>query len=187
MGTTSDLRSGAVIKFNGENCLVLESEHRTPGNLRAFYQVKLRNLRSGKLLENRFRSGESIDFVRVERHNYQFLYKEGEHLIFMNNETYDQIHVDIELLGSAVNYLKENQEVQISFEDTIVLGVDLPTTVNLRITFTEPGLKGDTATNVLKPATVETGAQVNVPLFINENDLIKVDTRSGTYMERVKE
>lgn len=187
MGTTSDLRPGAVIKYNGENCLVLESEHRTPGNLRAFYQVKLRNLRSGKLLENRFRSGESIDFVRVERHNYQFLYKEGDNLIFMNNENYDQIPVDASFMGSAVNFLKENQEVQISFEEHLVLSVELPTTVNLRIIHTEPGLKGDTATNVLKPSTVETGAQVNVPLFINEGDLIKVDTRAGSYMERVKE
>lgn len=187
MGTTSDLRPGAVIKYNGENCLVIESEHRTPGNLRAFYQVKLRNLRSGKLLENRFRSGESIDFVRVERHNYQFLYKEGDNLIFMNNETYDQIPVESSFLGNGVNFLKENQEVQIAFEEQIVLSVELPPTVNLRVTFTEPGLKGDTATNVLKPSTVETGAQVNVPLFINEGDLIKVDTRNGSYMERVKE
>jgi len=187
MGTTSDLRPGAVIKFNGENCQVLESEHRTPGNLRAFYQVKLRNLRSGKLLENRFRSGESIDFVRVERHNYQFLYKEGDNFIFMNNENYEQIPVEATFIGSVVNFLKENQEVQISFEETQVLIVELPPTVNLRIIHAEPGLKGDTATNVLKPSTVETGAQVSVPLFINEGDLIKVDTRSGIYLERVKE
>lgn len=187
MGSTSDLRSGAVIKFNGENCLVLESEHRTPGNLRAFFQVKLRNLRSGRTLENRFRSGESIDFVRVEKHNYQYLYREGEHLIFMNNDDYEQIHVSVELVGSAVNYMKENQEVLIAMEDTLVLSVELPPVVNLRVTYTEPGVKGDTATNVLKPSTVETGAQVNVPLFVNEGDLIKVDTRSGDYLERVKE
>ncbi|MCX8055544.1 MAG: elongation factor P [Ignavibacteria bacterium] len=187
MGTTSDLRPGAVIKFNGENCLVLESEHRTPGNLRAFYQVKMRNLRTGKLLENRFRSGESIDFVRVEKHDYQYLYREGDNLIFMNNETYEQVPVGADILGDAINFLKENQQVQIAFEDTIVLSVELPPTVNLRVTHTEPGLKGDTATNVLKPATVETGAQVSVPLFVNEGDLIKVDTRTGEYLERVKE
>lgn len=187
MGTTSDLRPGAVIKFNGENCLVLECEHRTPGNLRAFYQVKMRNIRTGRLIENRFRSGESIDFVRVEKHDYQYLYREGDNLIFMNNETYEQIPVSAELLGDAINYLKENQQVQISFEDTIVLSVELPPTVNLRVTHTEPGVKGDTATNVLKPATVETGATVSVPLFVNEGDLIKVDTRTGEYLERVKE
>ncbi len=187
MGTTSDLRPGAVIKFNGENCLVLESEHRTPGNLRAFYQVKMRNLRTGKLLENRFRSGETIDFVRVEKHDYQYLYREGDNLIFMNNDTYEQVPVGADILGDAINYLKENQQVQIAFEDTTVLSVELPPTVNLRVTHTEPGLKGDTATNVLKPATVETGAQVSVPLFVNEGDLIKVDTRTGEYLERVKE
>ncbi len=187
MGTTSDLRPGAVIKYNGENCQVLESEHRTPGNLRAFYQVKLRNLRTGKLLENRFRSGESIDFVRVERHNYQFLYKEGENFIFMNNENYEQIPVEAAIIGNAVNFLKENQEVQIAFEETQVLSLEMPPTVSLRIIHTEPGLKGDTATNVLKPSTVETGASVSVPLFINEGDLIKVDTRTGSYLERVKE
>ena len=187
MGTTSDLRPGAVIKFNGENCLVLESEHRTPGNLRAFYQVKMRQLKSGKTLENRFRSGESIDFVRVERHDYQYLYKDGEHLVFMNMENYEQIHVDAAVIGNAVNFMKENQQVQISFEENIVLGVDLPPTVQLRVIHTEPGLKGDTATNVLKPSTVETGTNVSVPLFVNEGDLIKVDTRTGDYLERVKE
>lgn len=187
MGTTSDLRPGAVIKYNGENCLVLESEHRTPGNLRAFYQVKMRQLKSGKMLENRFRSGESIDFVRVERHDYQYLYKDGEHLVFMNMENYEQIHVDAAVIGNAVNFMKENQQVQISFEENIVLGVDLPPTVQLRVIHTEPGLKGDTATNVLKPSTVETGTNVSVPLFVNEGDLIKVDTRTGDYLERVKE
>lgn len=187
MGTTSDLRQGAVVKFNGENCLILESEHRTPGNLRAFYQVKMRNMRSGKLLENRYRSGESIEFVRVEKHNYQFLYREGDQLVFMNNDTYEQIHVDQAVMGNQVNYLRENADAVISFEDTTVLNVELPAAVQLRVTHTEPGLKGDTATNVTKPATVETGAQILVPLFINEGDLVKVDTKSGNYLERVKE
>lgn len=187
MGTTSDLRPGAVIKFNGENCLIMESEHRTPGNLRAFYQVRMRSLRTGRTLENRFRSGESIDFVRVEKHDYQYLYKDGDNLIFMNNETYEQIPVDGSFLGNGINFLKENQMVQIAFEESTVLSVELPPTVNLRVIHTEPGVKGDTATNVLKPSTVETGAQVNVPLFINEGDLIKVNTTTGDYMERVKE
>ncbi len=186
MGTTSDLRPGAVIKFNGENCQILESEHRTPGNLRAFYQVKMRNLRSGKLLENRFRSGESIDFVRVERRNYQYLYNDGQSLILMNPDTFEQIPIDPVILGDQVNYLKENEMITVAFEDTICLSAELPVSVNLQITHTEPGLKGDTATNVLKPATVETGAAVSVPLFINEGDVIRVDTRTGAYMERVK-
>jgi elongation factor P len=187
MGTTADLRLGAFIKFNNELCQILESEHRTPGNLRAFYQVKMRNLKSGKLLENRFRSGESIEFVRVEKHNYQYLYRDGSHLVFMDLDNYEQIHVDDFVVGEAIRFLKENQDVQIAFQDSTVLEVELPSTVALRITHTEPGLKGDTATNVLKPATVETGATVSVPLFINEGDLIKVDTNNGNYMERVKE
>ncbi|MGI6369743.1 MAG: elongation factor P [Ignavibacteria bacterium] len=187
MGTTSDLRPGAVIKYNGENCLVLESEHRTPGNLRAFYQVKMRNLRTGKLSENRFRSGESIEFVRVERRKYQYLYNDGLNLIIMNPENFEQIPIDPELLGNQINFLKENETIEVSFEDTTCLSAELPTSVNLRIQHTEPGLKGDTATNALKPATVETGATVSVPLFINEGDVIRVDTRTGAYMERVKE
>lgn len=185
-GSTSDLRPGAVIIYNGEMNVVLESEHRTPGNLRAFYQVKMRNMKSGKLNENRFRSGEAIEFVRVERRNYQYLYKDGETLYFMEPETYEQIPANAEMLGNSINFLKENQEVQLSFVDGNVIEVELPPHVILQITFTEPGLKGDTATNVLKPATVETGASVSVPLFINEGDMIRIDTRTGAYVERVK-
>ena len=186
MGTTSDLRPGAVIKYNGENCQVLTSEHRTPGNLRAFYQVTMRNLKTGKQFENRFRSGESIDFVRVERRNYQYLYNDGQSLIFMSPEDYEQIPIDPALLGNQINYLRENDMVLLAFEGTTCLSAELPITVNLLVTHTEPGLKGDTATNVTKPATVETGATVLVPLFINEGDTIKVNTQTGSYQERVK-
>lgn len=185
-GSTSDLRPGSVIIYNGEMNVVLESEHRTPGNLRAFYQVKMRNMKSGKLNENRFRSGESIEFIRVERRDYQYLYKDGNTLHFMEPDTYDQIAADAELLGNSINFLKENQVVQLSFVNEAVISAELPSHVNLQITFTEPGLKGDTATNVLKPATVETGANINVPLFINEGDMVRIDTRSGAYVERVK-
>ncbi|MBM2815100.1 MAG: efp [Ignavibacteria bacterium] len=187
MGTTADLRPGAVIKFNGELCTVLESEHRTPGNLRAFYQVKMRNMASGRLYENRFRSGESIDFIRVEKRNYQFLYRDGNTLFFMDPNTYEQIPVDGELFGDTIQFLRENDDVQLAFNDTTLLAAELPPHVNLRITHTEPGVRGDTATNVLKPATLETGAIVQVPLFINEGDLIRVDTRNSAYVERVKE
>lgn len=186
MATTSDLRPGVVIKFNGENCAVLESEHRTPGNLRAFYQVTMRNLKTGKQFENRFRSGENIDIVRVEKRNYQYLYNDGQSLIFMNPDDYEQFPVEPALLGDQINFLKENDNVALSFEGTTCLSAELPPTVTLVITHTEPGLKGDTATNVTKPATLETGATVRVPLFINEGDMIKVDTRTGSYQERVK-
>ena len=186
-GTTSDLRSGAVINYNGELCVVLESEHRTPGNLRAFFQVKLRVMRTGKLLENRFRSGESIDFVRVERKNYQFLYRDGNTLFFMDMDNYEQIPVDSDLLGISVNFLKENQDCLLAFVNSTVIAAELPPHVNLRIAHTEPGLKGDTATNVLKQGVVETGASIQVPIFVNEGDMVRVDSRTGDYVERVKE
>lgn len=187
MGTTSDLRPGAVIKFNGELCSVVESEHRTPGNLRAFYQVKMRSLKTGRMLENRFRSGESIEFVRVEKNNYQYLYKDGNHFIFMDPDSYEQIPVDEVIVGKLADFLKEGQDGMLSINDGTVLQVELPSSVILRVIQTEPGFKGDTATNVMKPSTIETGANVQVPLFINEGDLIKIDPIAGSYLERVKE
>ena len=187
MGTTSDLRPGAVINFNGELHVVLDSEHRTPGNLRAFYQVKMRNMKTGRLSEYRFRSGESIEFVYVERKNYQYLYRDGNTFYFMDMETFEQIPLDEDLVGNAVNFLTENQEVQINFVDGQPIGVELPPHVNLRVVQTEPGVRGDTATNVLKPAVLESGYTIQVPIFVNEGDLIRVDTRTGEYVERVKE
>ncbi|MGA1307668.1 MAG: elongation factor P, partial [Candidatus Kapaibacteriota bacterium] len=174
-------------KYNGDLCEVLESEHRTPGNLRAFYQVKLRVLRTGKLLENRYRSGETIEFVRVERNDYQYLYRDGESYVFMDVNTYDQIPVDANIVGNAAKLMKENQAVQLTSDETSVLSVELPPHVHLRVTQTEPGVRGDTATNVLKPATVETGAIIQVPIFVNEGDMLRIDTRNGEYVERVKE
>jgi elongation factor P len=186
MGTTSDLRPGAIVRFNGDLCVVLESEHRTPGNLRAFYQVKMRNMKTGRLIENRFRSGESIEFVRVEKSNYQFLYRDGDHFIFMDPNSYEQIFVDQDIVGKSADFLKEGQEAMISVNDGTVLQVELPSTVSLKVVSTEPGLRGDTATNVLKPAILETGATIQVPLFIEENDLIKINPETGDYLERVK-
>ncbi|HEY8400974.1 MAG TPA: elongation factor P [Cytophagaceae bacterium] len=187
MATTSDLSRGAFIRFNGELCQVLEYEHRTPGNLRAFYQVKMRNVKSGKLVENRFRAGEAIELVRVEIKNYQYLYKEGTSLVCMDTDTYDQIYVDEHLFGDSQQFLKEGMEVMISFDGDLPIHAECPASVELEVTYTEPGLKGDTATKTLKPATLETGAVVSVPLFIDIGEKIKVDTRTGTYLERVKE
>ena len=186
MGTTSDLRPGAIVRFNGDLCVVLESEHRTPGNLRAFYQVKMRNMKTGRLIENRFRSGESIEFVRVEKSNYQFLYRDGNHFIFMDPNSYEQILVDQDIVGKSADFLKEGQEAMLSINDGTVLQVELPSSVSLKVVSTEPGLRGDTATNVLKPAVLETGATIQVPLFIEENDLIKINPETGDYLERVK-
>jgi elongation factor P len=186
MANTSDLKPGIVIRYNNELCTVLESVHRTPGNLRAFYQVKMRNIKSGKLLENRFRSGEEIDLVRVDRKTMQFLYRDGQDMVFMDTETYDQVHISEEIVGPQAGYLKESGEATIAFHGSDVVSVELPPHVTLAISYTEPGVKGDTATGATKPATLESGATVNVPLFVNEGDVIRVDTRTGEYLDRVK-
>ena len=188
MGTTGDLRPGAVIKYEGDLCVVLESQHRTPGNLRAFYQVKMRVIKTGKLKEERFRAGASIEFVRIETRPYQYLYQDGDLYTFMDTSNYEQIPVPQEMVGDSAKFMKEGMDVNIGRDENgAIITLEMPPHVALSITHTEPGLKGDTATNALKPATVETGAQVNVPLFINEGDKIRVDTATGAYMDRVKE
>jgi elongation factor P len=186
MATTADLSRGQFLRYNNELVQVIEYEHRTPGNLRAFYQVKMRNIRSGKLLENRFRAGEEIFPVRVDVKDMQYLYEEGNALMCMDNETYDQIPVDKVLFGDSIAFLKEGMNLKISFDDQTPLLGELPSTVELEVTYTEPGIKGDTATRTLKPATVETGATVNIPLFVETGEKIRVNTQTGEYMERVK-
>lgn len=183
---TGDLFRGAFLRYNGDLVLVIEYEHRTPGNLRAFYQVKMRNIKSGKLVENRFRAGEALEFVRVEAKEMQYLYKEGNSLVCMDNETYEQVNVPEELFGDAIKFMKENNPVKVSFDGETAVYAEPPTSVELEVTYTEPGMRGDTATKTLKPATVETGATVSVPLFVNTGEKIKIDTATGAYMERVK-
>lgn len=186
MATTADINVGSVIRFNGELCLITEYQHRTPGNLRAFYQARMRNLKTGKQTENRFRSGEEVEVVRVEYKMMQFIYPEGEFIVVMDNDTYEQVHIPAAALGDGLKFLKEGMEVKVTFEEDSPILAEAPTFVELQVTYTEPGLKGDTATNTLKPATVETGAEVRVPLFINEGDMIRIDTRTAQYVERVK-
>jgi elongation factor P len=186
MATTADLSRGQFLRYNNDLVQVVEYEHRTPGNLRAFYQVKMRNIKSGKLLENRFRAGEEIFPVRVDVKDMQYLYEEGNALVCMDTETYDQIPVDKTLFGNAISFLKEGMSLKISFDDQTPLMGELPSTVELEVTYTEPGIKGDTATRTLKPATVETGATVNIPLFVETGEKIRVNTQTGEYMERVK-
>ncbi|HVA98365.1 MAG TPA: elongation factor P [Bacteroidia bacterium] len=186
MATTSDIGVGSVIRFNNELCIVTEYQHRTPGNLRAFYQAKMKNLKSGKSVEYRFRSGEEVEMVRVDYRMLQYIYAEGEHIVCMDNTTFEQIYVPANLFGSGLKFMKEGMEVKVSFEDDLALSAEAPTFVELEITYTEPGVKGDTATNTLKQATLETGAVINVPLFINQGEKIKVDTRNSSYVERVK-
>jgi elongation factor P len=186
MATTSDVGVGTVIRFNNELCVVTEWQHRTPGNLRAFYQAKMRNLKNGKNMENRFRSGETVEIVRVEYKELQYIFEEGDNIVCMDNETYEQVYVPKILFGEGLDFLKEGMMVKVAFESDTPIIAEPPTFVELTVTYTEPGLKGDTATNTLKPATVETGATVMVPLFINTDDKIRIDTRTRSYNDRVK-
>lgn len=186
MATTSDFRNGLTIRMDGEIWTIIEFQHVNPGNWRAFVRAKLKNLKSGKVLETRFRAGETIEVVRIERKEYQFLYHDGTALICMDKDTYDQISVQEDLVGESGKFLKDGENVEILFNGNEIIGVELPITVELQVVETVPGIKGDTATGGTKPAKVETGATVNVPLFINEGDVIKVDTRTGEYLERVK-
>lgn len=186
MATTSDVHVGSVIRYNGELCVVIEWQHRTPGNLRAFYQGKMRNIKSGKIAENRFRTGEEVELARVEYRMLQYLYNDGESLVCMDNSSFEQIPVPQDMFGGSFKFLKEGMEVKVSFEGDLPIIAESPTFVELAITYAEPGVRGDTATNTLKKATLETGAIVNVPLFVNEGEKIKVDTRTGDYVERVK-
>ena len=186
MADTGDINIGSIIRFNNELMQITDWQHRTPGNLRAFYQAKMRNLINGKQIENRFRSGETVDIVRVDFKQMQYIYQEGDFAVVMDKETFEQLYVPVILFGDSAQFLKEEMEVKISFEGDNVILAEAPTFVICEITYAEPGIKGDTATNTLKPATLDTGAIVSVPLFCNEGDFVKVDTRTATYVERVK-
>jgi len=187
MATTADIRNGLVIEFNEDLYSIVEFQHVKPGKGPAFIRTKLKSLKNGRVISNTFDSGVKINIARVERRKYQYLYKDDSGYHFMNTESFEQTFIP-ETLINAPGYLKEGQEVEILFHaDTETpLSCELPTYVELRITYTEPGLKGNTATNAMKTATVETGASVRIPLFIESGELIKVDTRTGDYSERVK-
>ena len=188
MASTSDIRNGLCIKYNHDIYKIIEFLHVKPGKGPAFVRTKLKSLTTGKVLDNTFSAGHKIEDVRVETHTYQFLYAEGEEFHFMNAESFEQISLNKSILD-APGLLKEgtNVMVQVNTETDLPLSVDMPASIVLEVTYAEPGVKGNTATNATKSATVETGATVNVPLFINEGDKIKIDTASGSYMERVKE
>lgn len=186
MANTGDVRVGTILRFNGELCQVTEYQHRTPGNLRAFYQAKMKNLKTGKIVENRFRAGEDVEIARVEFKEMQFIYPEGENMVVMDNETFEQVYIPTEMFGDNAKLLKEGMMVKVAFESENPIVAEPPTFVELEVTYTEPGVRGDTATNTLKPATVETGAVVNVPLFVNTGEVIKIDTRDWSYVGKVK-
>lgn len=186
MATTADFRVGMVIRFNGELHRIDEYIHRTPGNLRAFVQAKLRNLKNGRVTENRFRSGEEVEEVRLEQKEFTYLYHDGSSFQFMDKESFEQMPVDEKALGDGAKFLKEGETVQLMMVGHDIIGAEIPFNVELKVVETVPGVRGDTATGATKPAKLETGAMVNVPLFINEGDVVRVDTRTGGYLERVK-
>ena len=188
MANTSDIRKGLCIKYNNDIYKIVEFLHVKPGKGPAFVRTKLKSVTTGKVVDNTFSAGHKIEDVRVETRSYQYLYPEGDTFHFMNTDDYNQIALQKSSLD-APDLLKEGEVVTIIFnaEDNMPLSVEMPASVILEVTHTEPGVKGNTATNATKPATVETGARINVPLFINEGDRIKVDTEKAAYMERAKE
>jgi elongation factor P len=184
--SATQMRPGMLIKHNGELHSVFSVEHRTPGNLRAFIQAKLRNLRTGAMFEHRFRSADAVERVTTDEVEMEFLYHEGDDYHFMNTETYEQLHLTRDTLGDAVEYLTPNLGIKVEFYEGKAIGVELPPTVDLEVVETEPGLRSATASSVMKPAKTETGLVVHVPPFINTGEKIRVDTAEGAYLERAK-
>jgi len=187
MASTSDIKKGLCIIYNNDTYKIIEFQHVKPGKGPAFVRTKLKSLTSGKVIDNTFSAGHKIEEVRVETRKYQYLYKDGDMYHFMNNDDYTQIQLQEEILD-VPELMKEGETLTVIVRaaDELPLAVEMPASVILEVTHTEPGVKGNTATNATKPAIVETGAKVNVPLFINEGDKIKVETEKGSYQERVK-
>jgi elongation factor P len=188
MATTADFRNGLCIVFKDDLYTIVQFQHVKPGKGPAFVRTKLKNVKTGRVIDKTFNAGVKVDEVRIERRPHQFLYFEGDDCVFMNTEDFEQINLSKDLINGS-DFMKEGDTVELivhAESDTVLYG-DMPTHVIMEVTYTEPGLKGDTATNTLKPATVENGANVRVPLFINEGDKIKIDTRDGSYVERIRE
>jgi len=186
MPDTSDFKNGLTIEMDNDVYQIIEFQHVKPGKGGAFVRTKLKKLTTGQVIDKTFRAGESIEMARVERYTVQYLYSLDDDYIFMNNETFEQITITADQLGDQVKFLKDNSDVMIISHGEKILGVELPDTIEVVITQTDPGLKGDTASGGSKPAVIETGATITVPLFVNEGDKIRVDTRSAKYLERVK-
>lgn len=182
----NDLRPGMVIKHNGELFSIFKAEHRTPGNLRAFVQAKMRNLRSGAIQDHRFRSEDDVERAVIDETEMQYLYSDGDSFHFMNTENYEQLHLHKDVVGDRAQYLVPDGTLKVEFYEGRPIDLALPPTVDLKVVETEPGIRGGSATNVGKPAKLETGLIVQVPPFISEGETIRVDTSAGTYLERVK-
>lgn len=187
MATTSDIKNGLCIKHNDKLFQIIEFQHVKPGKGPAFVRTKMRQIESGKVLDHTFSAGHKIEPVRIENREYQYLYEEGESFVFMNNETFEQVNIPKAMVEKP-QFLQEGMVVNILFhaEEEMPLVIELPMHIISEVTYTEPGVKGDTATNSMKPATIATGAEVRVPLFIDNGEVIKIDTRTGIYVERVK-
>jgi len=184
MISATQLRPGMVVKWNGELFSVFKMEHRTPGNLRGFVQVKMRNFKSGTMIEHRFSSEDRVEKASLDEQEMEYLYDDGEYFYFMNTTTFEQMHLIKDLLGDATNFLVPNLKVNVEFYEGKPISVELPATVDLTVVETEPGLKSATASSVTKPAKTETGLVVHVPPFINEGEKIRVDTAEGAYLSR---
>ncbi len=186
MATTNDLQNGMVLNIDGQLWAVVEFQHVKPGKGPAFVRTKLKNVESGKNVDRTFNAGTKVETANVDRRTMQYLYNDGSNYVFMDTGTYDQIEVSPEIVGDAKNFMLENQEAIVATNEGRVLFIELPASVELVITFTEPGLAGDSATGRTKPATLETGHEIQVPLFINQGEKVKVDTRDSSYLGRVK-
>ncbi|HEX2705032.1 MAG TPA: elongation factor P [Candidatus Lustribacter sp.] len=187
MATTNDLKNGLVLSIEGQLWTVVEFQHVKPGKGPAFVRTKLKNVMSGKVIDRTFNAGVRVETANVDKRTMAYLYKDGDDFVFMDGQTYDQIHVSSGTVGGAADYLLENQEAIVATHEGAPLFVELPTSVVLEISYTEPGLQGDRSTGGTKPATLETGAQIAVPLFIETGTRVKVDTRDGSYLGRVND
>ncbi len=186
MAKASDIKNGNILRLNGELVTVEEFIHRTPGKGGAFYVGKLRNIKTGKIVEARMNTDEQVEICRVETSDYQYLYEDGNYLVVMDHATYEQINVEKALFGSSIRFLKEGMNVIVSLESEEPIMAQIPNFTEMEVTYSEPAVKGDTSTNALKSATVENGVEIKVPMFVNQGDKIKIDTRTGEYVERVK-
>jgi len=185
MASTADIKNGVVLNIDGQLWSVVEFQHVKPGKGGAFVRTKLKNVRSGKVVDKTFNAGTKIDFATVDRRDFQYLYKDGDGFVFMDTTDYDQVTVPADIVGDAANYMLENQQVQVALHDGEALYVELPASVVLEVTYTEPGLQGDRSSAGTKPATLETGHEIQVPLFLETGTKVKVDTRDGSYLGRV--
>lgn len=186
MISSNDFRRGIVIKLDGDIYSVIEYQHVKPARGNSFVRTKLKSLTRGAIIDRTFRGGEKLEDVTVENRPMQYLYAEGESLVFMDNADYEQVSVDKDFSGNILDYIKEGDTVNISIYEEKPIAIEPPMFVKLEVTYAEPGIRGDTATNVTKKIKVETGAEFNVPIFVNQGDFIKVDTRTGEYVERAK-